>query len=386
TMTIANSIPSEENNEYCNQFHSKYEPKEILGRGLSSVVRRCVEKSSKTEFAVKVIDLNNLDTNSEDARQDALKELRILRLVQGHPNIILLHDHFETEAYIFFVFEICPHGELFEHLNKVVRMSEKRTRGVMRQLLDALEFLHSRQIVHRDIKAENILLDAEMSVKLTDFGFATEVETDDCLTDLCGTPSYLSPEILVVNMYESRSIRGYGRPVDMWASGVLMYTLLVGSPPFWHRRQMTMLRMIMEGRFSLDTPEWEEVSEAAKSLIASLLRVDPGQRLTSVQALAHPFFAKQELPCVTFDRRTRFRSAILAVRCLCRLHRAYAMPARLELRRLRADPYTIRNMRRLIDNTAFLVYSHWVKKAEDQNRAALFENSPKMDLAAQDSG
>uniref|UniRef100_A0A1I8HS91 phosphorylase kinase n=2 Tax=Macrostomum lignano TaxID=282301 RepID=A0A1I8HS91_9PLAT len=386
TMTIANSIPSEENNEYCNQFHSKYEPKEILGRGLSSVVRRCVEKSSKTEFAVKVIDLNNLDTNSEDARQDALKELRILRLVQGHANIILLHDHFETEAYIFFVFEICPHGELFEHLNKVVRMSEKRTRGVMRQLLDALEFLHSRQIVHRDIKAENILLDAEMSVKLTDFGFATEVETDDCLTDLCGTPSYLSPEILVVNMYESRSIRVYGRPVDMWASGVLMYTLLVGSPPFWHRRQMTMLRMIMEGRFSLDTPEWEEVSEAAKSLIASLLRVDPGQRLTSVQALAHPFFAKQELPCVTFDRRTRFRSAILAVRCLCRLHRAYAMPARLELRRLRADPYTIRNMRRLIDNTAFLVYSHWVKKAEDQNRAALFENSPKMDLAAQDSG
>uniref|UniRef100_A0A1I8IV59 phosphorylase kinase n=1 Tax=Macrostomum lignano TaxID=282301 RepID=A0A1I8IV59_9PLAT len=383
TMTIANSIPSEENNEYCNQFHSKYEPKEILGRGLSSVVRRCVEKSSKTEFAVKVIDLNNLDTNSEDARQDALKELRILRLVQGHANIILLHDHFETEAYIFF---LPPRRTIRASEQGSPNVREANPR-VMRQLLDALEFLHSRQIVHRDIKAENILLDAEMSVKLTDFGFATEVETDDCLTDLCGTPSYLSPpEILVVNMYESRSIRVYGRPVDMWASGVLMYTLLVGSPPFWHRRQMTMLRMIMEGRFSLDTPEWEEVSEAAKSLIASLLRVDPGQRLTSVQALAHPFFAKQELPCVTFDRRTRFRSAILAVRCLCRLHRAYAMPARLELRRLRADPYTIRNMRRLIDNTAFLVYSHWVKKAEDQNRAALFENSPKMDLAAQDSG
>uniref|UniRef100_A0A1I8FTP6 phosphorylase kinase n=2 Tax=Macrostomum lignano TaxID=282301 RepID=A0A1I8FTP6_9PLAT len=382
-MTIGYPNGAGDDSGNTNQFYSQYEPKEVLGHGLSSVVRKCVEKSTKKEFAVKVIDLNNLDANSEDARADAMKELEVLRKVQGHPNIILLHGYFETAAYVFFVFEICPNGELFEHLNKVVRLSEKRTRAVMQQLLDALQFLHRRSIVHRDIKAENILLDEAMNIKLTDFGFATEVEDDESLTDLCGTPSYLSPEILIVNMYERyerTSVHGYGRAVDMWASGVLMYTMLSGSPPFWHRKQMTMLRLIMEGRFSFDSPEWEEISDAAKDLIRRLLRVDSKQRPTAAEALQHQFFARQELPRLSFDPRSRFRSAILAVRCLCRLSRLHSAPSRLDIRRLRSDPYSVRAMRRLIDSTAFLVYNHWVKKAEDQNRAALFENSPKMDL------
>uniref|UniRef100_A0A1I8J2T3 phosphorylase kinase n=1 Tax=Macrostomum lignano TaxID=282301 RepID=A0A1I8J2T3_9PLAT len=382
----------QEQQQYYNKFNGQYEPKEILGRlisarirlhsGLSSVVRRCQERATNNSFAVKIIDLNNLNTD----RQEVIRELKILRTVQGHPSIIRLHDNFETEAYIFFVFEICPNGELFEHLNRVVRMSEKRTRAVLKQLLSALDFLHSRNIVHRDVKAENILLDSDMNIKLTDFGFAIVIDSDDMLTDLCGTPSYLSPEILVVNMFENRDIRGYGRPVDLWASGVLMYTMLSGSPPFWHRRQMTMLRMIMEARFSLDSPDWEESSDLAKDLIRLLLRPKPADRLTAAEALMHPFLSRNDCPARTSQQsssaeaaRVRFRSAVLAVRCLARLHRccgtASQTPRRLPASRLRQDPYGVRGLRGLVDSTAFLVYGHWVKKAESQNRAALFETS-----------
>lgn len=157
-------------------FYAKYTAKEILGRGASSVVRLCVEKSSGREYAVKVIDVSgDVHPNSEEARdvyEAAMKEIQALRLLAGHSNIIELHDVFVSPAFLFLVFEICKKGELFDYLNRVVTLSEKKTRAIMRQLLEAVSFIHSRNIVHRDLKPENILMDDNLNIKVTDFGFA----------------------------------------------------------------------------------------------------------------------------------------------------------------------------------------------------------------------
>ncbi|XP_065364347.1 phosphorylase b kinase gamma catalytic chain, skeletal muscle/heart isoform isoform X1 [Calliphora vicina] len=278
-------------------FYAKYEPKEILGRGISSTVRRCIEKETGKEFAAKIIDLGagteTGDTNPYHMLEATRQEISILRQVMGHPYIIDLQDVFESDAFVFLVFELCPKGELFDYLTSVVTLSEKKTRTIMRQIFEGVEYIHSKNIVHRDLKPENILLDENHNVKITDFGFARQLKEGEKLMDLCGTPGYLAPETLKCNMFEGSP--GYGREVDIWACGVVMFTLLVGCPPFWHRKQMVMLRNIMEGKYSFTSPEWADISEDPKDLIRKCLVVDPAQRITVQEVLHHPFFNQMVL-------------------------------------------------------------------------------------------
>ncbi|VDP35256.1 unnamed protein product [Echinostoma caproni] len=166
-------------------FYSKYEVKDVLGSGASSTVRRCVEKESQREFAVKILDLNSGVDAPDVIRSECMREVSILRRVSGHPNIIELHDVFEGDAYIFLVFEVCTGGELFDYLTRKVTVSEKRTRAFMRQLFDAVAHIHSKLIVHRDLKPENILLDDNLNIKLTDFGLAVFTDDEDELRGKC---------------------------------------------------------------------------------------------------------------------------------------------------------------------------------------------------------
>ncbi|XP_030380889.1 phosphorylase b kinase gamma catalytic chain, skeletal muscle/heart isoform isoform X1 [Scaptodrosophila lebanonensis] len=278
-------------------FYAKYEPKEILGRGISSTVRRCIEKETGKEFAAKIIDLGATtesgETNPYHMLEATRQEISILRQVMGHPYIIDLQDVFESDAFVFLVFELCPKGELFDYLTSVVTLSEKKTRTIMRQIFEGVEYIHSKHIVHRDLKPENILLDENHNVKITDFGFARQLQEGEKLTDLCGTPGYLAPETLKCNMFEGSP--GYSQEVDIWACGVIMFTLLVGCPPFWHRKQMVMLRNIMEGKYSFTSPEWADISEDPKDLIRKCLVVDPAQRITVKEVLRHPFFNQMVL-------------------------------------------------------------------------------------------
>ncbi|CAG7822898.1 unnamed protein product [Allacma fusca] len=360
------------------EFYAKYEPKEVLGRGVSSTVRRCIEKETGREYAAKIIDLSNEDNNAQCVRESTLSEVHILRLVAGHPYIIELHDVFESTTFIFLVFELCRNGELFDYLTNVVTLSEKKTKYIMKQLFEALQFVHSKNIVHRDLKPENILLDDNFNVKLTDFGFAKILKPDEKLFDLCGTPGYLAPEMLRCNMFEIDE--GYEQTVDMWACGVIMYTLLVGCPPFWHRKQMIMLRNIMEGKYSFNSPEWESITETPKDLIRKLLVVDPEKRLTVTEALRHEFFQVTHFKTKKFDAKKYFRFAILCVRCLIRIRRLKFTPEPLSISVAALDPYRVKSFRKVIDNCAFRVYGHWVKKGDCQNRAALFENIPKTEM------
>ncbi|KAJ2942942.1 hypothetical protein O0L34_g15132 [Tuta absoluta] len=392
------------------EFYAKYEPKEIIGRGISSTVRRCIEKETGREYAAKIIDLSQESQDGVDThtmRDATRQEIHILRMVAGHPYIIELQDVFESETFIFLVFELCKNGELFDYLTSVVTLSEKKTRYIMRQVLEGVRYVHSKSIVHRDLKPENILLDDQLNVKITDFGFAKVLKEGEKLFELCGTPGYLAPETLKANMFDDAP--GYGMEVDIWACGVIMFTLLVGCPPFWHRKQMVMLRNIMEGKYSFTSPEWADISEDPKDLIRRCLVVEPQQRINIEDALSHAFFntvlwdqdmtplkksfstASRKMSRIEeltmaiksggFNARAKLRLGLVAVRAAVRLRRlphtsARAVPLCLALQ----DPYAMRALRKVIDGCAFRVYGHWVKKGEGQNRAALFENMPKTEL------
>ncbi|KAF7251380.1 hypothetical protein EG68_08838 [Paragonimus skrjabini miyazakii] len=309
-----------------------------------------------------------------------MREVSILRRVYGHPNVIELHDVFEGDAYIFLVFEVCQGGELFDYLTHNVTLSEKRTRSLMRQLFDAIAFIHSKSIVHRDLKPENILLDGDLNLKLTDFGLAVFTDDVEELKETRGTPGYLAPEVLMVGYYEDQP--PYGQPVDMWACGVIMYTLLVGCPPFWNRKEHLMLRQIMEGRYSFPSPEWDDISETAKDLIRKLLVVKADDRIKAPDALQHDFFLQQQAVPVPrpFEAKRKFRIWIMAVNFIYSLKALHMRSGYLHIQQLVDDPYANKKLRKIIDALSFDVYSQWVKKGEEQNRAALFEYAPRRDL------
>jgi len=389
-------------------FYQRYEVREVLGRGVSSTVRRAVLKATGESFAAKIIDVSEelVDSDGLSLREQTVREVNILRLVAGHDNIIQLVDMFESVTYIFLIFELCVNGELFDHLNSVVTLSEKRARRIMKQVCEAVRHCHRRGVVHRDIKPENILLDQNYNIKLTDFGFAKVLQPRERLHEVCGTPGYLAPELLRAGMVEAAACSGYGQGVDVWACGVVLYTLLAGFPPFWHRKQLMLIRQIMEGRYSFASPEWTSVSDTAKLLISRMLTVEPEERPSIEDCLEHSFFLSNSLSRSTsrqesldpahtselatdllntpiFDARRRFRVAVVQVRFLVRLQRLRQTPQPLALRLAATQPYAMKEFRKVIDAAAFRVYGHWVKRGEGQNRAAMFELRPKCELRRQ---
>ncbi|KAM6897663.1 phosphorylase b kinase gamma catalytic chain, liver/testis isoform [Xenentodon cancila] len=364
------------------EFYQKYDPKEVIGRGVSSVVRRCVHRHTGQELAVKIIEITAEKMTAqqlEEVKTSTLKEIQVLNMVKGHSSIITLIDSYESTTFIFLVFDLMRRGELFDYLTEKVTLSEKETRLIMRALLEAVQYLHSLNIVHRDLKPENILLDDHGHIKLSDFGFSVQLQPGENLRELCGTPGYLAPEILKCSMDETHP--GYGKEVDLWACGVILFTLLAGSPPFWHRKQMLMLRMIMEGRYQFTSPEWDDRSDTVKDLISRLLVVDPAARLSAEQSLAHPFFRQYQKEDVRlFSPRKTFRVLIVSVLACIRMYSRYRRARPLTREVLARDPYSLRGVRKLIDGCAFRIYGHWVKKGEQQNRAALFQNTAKIVL------
>uniref|UniRef100_A0AAY4EQU9 calcium/calmodulin-dependent protein kinase n=1 Tax=Denticeps clupeoides TaxID=299321 RepID=A0AAY4EQU9_9TELE len=269
----------------CTRFTDEYQLYEELGKGAFSVVRRCVKISSGQEYAAKIINTKKLSARDH---QKLEREARICRLLK-HPNIVRLHDSISEEGFHYLVFDLVTGGELFEDIVAREYYSEADASHCIQQILESVHHCHVNGIVHRDLKPENLLLASKMkgaAVKLADFGLAIEVQGDQqAWFGFAGTPGYLSPEVLRKDPY--------GKPVDMWACGVILYILLVGYPPFWDEDQHRLYQQIKAGAYDFPSPEWDTVTPEAKDLINKMLTINPSKRITASEALKHPWICQR---------------------------------------------------------------------------------------------
>uniref|UniRef100_A0A673ANK7 calcium/calmodulin-dependent protein kinase n=1 Tax=Sphaeramia orbicularis TaxID=375764 RepID=A0A673ANK7_9TELE len=267
------------------RFTDEYQLYEELGKGAFSVVRRCVKKSTGQEYAAKIINTKKLSARDH---QKLEREARICRLLK-HPNIVRLHDSISEEGFHYLVFDLVTGGELFEDIVAREYYSEADASHCINQILESVSHIHQHDIVHRDLKPENLLLASKMkgaAVKLADFGLAIEVQGDQqAWFGFAGTPGYLSPEVLRKDPY--------GKPVDIWACGVILYILLVGYPPFWDEDQHKLYQQIKAGAYDFPSPEWDTVTPEAKNLINQMLTINPAKRITADQALKHPWVCQR---------------------------------------------------------------------------------------------
>uniref|UniRef100_A0A3B4VP91 calcium/calmodulin-dependent protein kinase n=1 Tax=Seriola dumerili TaxID=41447 RepID=A0A3B4VP91_SERDU len=254
-------------------------------KGAFSVVRRCVKLCTGQEYAAKIINTKKLSARDH---QKLEREARICRLLK-HPNIVRLHDSISEEGFHYLIFDLVTGGELFEDIVAREYYSEADASHCIHQILDSVSYTHQHEIVHRDLKPENLLLASKCknaAVKLADFGLAIEVQGDQqAWFGFAGTPGYLSPEVL--------RKEAYGKPVDIWACGVILYILLVGYPPFWDEDQHKLYQQIKAGAYDFPSPEWDTVTPEAKNLINQMLTINPAKRITAQEALKHPWVCQR---------------------------------------------------------------------------------------------
>ncbi|XP_047198170.1 calcium/calmodulin-dependent protein kinase type II subunit gamma isoform X14 [Hippoglossus stenolepis] len=343
----------------CTRFTDEYQLFEELGKGAFSIVRRCIKKSTGQEYAAKIINTKKLSARDH---QKLDREARICRLLK-HPNIVRLHDSISEEGFHYLVFDLVTGGELFEDIVAREYYSEADASHCINQILESVSHIHQHDIVHRDLKPENLLLASKMkgaAVKLADFGLAIEVQAEQqAWFGFAGTPGYLSPEVLRKDPY--------GKPVDIWAcgqstrinacmlpqlsftrkfvhrecvcvcacvclcaSGVILYILLVGYPPFWDEDQHKLYQQIKAGAYDFPSPEWDTVTPEAKNLINQMLTINPAKRITADQAIKHPWVCQRStvasmmhrqetVECLRkFNARRKLKGAILTTMLVSR--------------------------------------------------------------------
>ncbi|XP_063745736.1 LOW QUALITY PROTEIN: calcium/calmodulin-dependent protein kinase type II subunit beta [Eleginops maclovinus] len=312
----------------CTRFTDEYQLYEELGKGAFSVVRRCVKLCTGQEYAAKIINTKKLSARDH---QKLEREARICRLLK-HSNIVRLHDSISEEGFHYLLFDLVTGGELFEDIVAREYYSEADASHCIQQILEAVLHCHQMGVVHRDLKPENLLLASKCknaAVKLADFGLAIEVQGEQqAWFGFAGTPGYLSPEVL--------RKEAYGKPVDIWACGVILYILLVGYPPFWDEDQHKLYQQIKAGAYDVSlpllfsSPEWDTVTPEAKNLINQMLTINPAKRITAQEALKHPWVCQRStvasmmhrqetVECLKkFNARRKLKGAILTTMLVSR--------------------------------------------------------------------
>ncbi|XP_028980574.1 calcium/calmodulin-dependent protein kinase (CaM kinase) II beta 1 isoform X16 [Esox lucius] len=306
----------------CTRFTDDFQLYEELGKGAFSVVRRCVKLCTGQEYAAKIINTKKLSARDH---QKLEREARICRLLK-HSNIVRLHDSISEEGFHYLLFDLVTGGELFEDIVAREYYSEADASHCISQILDSVHHIHQHDIVHRDLKPENLLLASKCknaAVKLADFGLAIEVQGDQqAWFGFAGTPGYLSPEVL--------RKEAYGKPVDIWACGVILYILLVGYPPFWDEDQHKLYQQIKAGAYDFPSPEWDTVTPEAKNLINQMLTINPAKRITAQEALKHPWVCQRStvasmmhrqetVECLKkFNARRKLKGAVLTAMLVSR--------------------------------------------------------------------
>ncbi|EPT03224.1 hypothetical protein FOMPIDRAFT_1022546 [Fomitopsis schrenkii] len=308
----------------------QYRTGKTLGSGTYAIVKEAVHIKTGEYYACKVINKKLMEGREYMVRN----EIAVLKKVsRGNPNIVTLHDYFETSHNLYLCFDLCTGGELFDRICAKGNYYEADAAELVRTIMGAVKYIHGCGIVHRDLKPENLLFrtkDEDADIMIADFGLSRAME-DHLLTEVCGTPGYMAPEIFKKT--------GHGKPVDVWAMGVITYFLLCGYTPFDRDTQQQEMQAILVGDYKFEPEEyWANVSQTARDFVAACLTIDPDARPTAEEALKHPWLAsatphyvpdpespsggpKDLLPQVkkAFDAKKTFRKAVLSMVAMRRM-------------------------------------------------------------------
>ncbi|KAK4710350.1 hypothetical protein R3W88_004863 [Solanum pinnatisectum] len=270
---------------FSKNFGNKYELGEEVGRGHFGYTCKAKFKKGELkgqEVAVKVIPKAKMSTTI--AIEDVRREVKILRALTGHENLVKFYDAYEDHENVYIVMELCEGGELLDRiLLRGGKYTEDDARAVLTQILKVAAFCHLQGVVHRDLKPENFLFmskDENAQLKAIDFGLSDFVKPDERLNDIVGSAYYVAPEVLH---------RSYSTEADVWSIGVISYILLCGSRPFWARTESGIFRAVLKADPGFEEQPWPTLSSEAKDFVKRLLNKDPRKRMTAAQALGHPW-------------------------------------------------------------------------------------------------
>ena len=280
TTCKAESIPLFGKKKYDDEVTKKYKLLEVIGRGAFSEVCVGVNITSKQRYAIKCICKKDLEGKESSLES----EIDILKRVK-HKNIVSLVELFDNRTHVYLVMDLVTGGELFDRIIEKGNYTEKDASKLVKQILEAVAYIHGIGVIHRDLKPENLLYyspDEDSKIMLTDFGLA-KIDDNDQLATACGTPGYVAPEVL--------RLEPYGKPVDCWAIGVITYILLCGYPPFYDEDDAQLYRQIMTAEYEFDSPYWDDISQSAKSFVSNLMELDADVRYTCQQANEDPWIS-----------------------------------------------------------------------------------------------
>jgi len=318
----------------------QYRTGKTLGSGTYAVVKEAVHTKTGKYYACKVISKKLMEGREHMVRN----EIAVLKKVSsGHKNIVTLHDYFETAHNLYLCFDLCTGGELFDRICAKGQYYEADAAQLVRTILGAVEYIHHAGIVHRDLKPENLLFRTkaeDADIMIADFGLSRVMDENKhiLLTEICGTPGYMAPEIF-------KKI-GHGKPVDIWAMGVISYFLLCGYTPFDRDTPREEMQAIVAGDYKFEPAQyWEGVSETARDFVRTCLTIDPALRPTAAKALQHPWISAKTphfvpdpmsstglpmdlLPQMrkAFDAKKTFRKAVLSMMAVKRMSMGAVAP------------------------------------------------------------
>nr|CAD70165.1 calcium-dependent protein kinase [Landoltia punctata] len=260
---------------------AKYTIGKVLGRGQFGVTYLCTCNSTGAKYACKSISKRKL-VNRND-REDVKREIQIMQHLSGQENIVEFKGAYEDRHSVHVVMELCAGGELFDRIIAKGHYSERAAAAMCRSIVNVVNICHFMGVMHRDLKPENFLLstkDPGAALKATDFGLSVFIEEGKVYRSIVGSAYYVAPEVLM---------RSYGKEIDVWSAGIIVYILLSGVPPFWGETEKKIFDSIMKDDIDFQSDPWPSISASAKDLVSKMLTRDPKKRITAAQVLDHPW-------------------------------------------------------------------------------------------------